>query len=211
MAHQLLFVQILNVGLDLYKRAIPSKGRMFFELKICVTGVAILVLIVLASHRLLCSTGNMMTGNELVHVPSASSTAMVPEQVPVSQLAKWGDAGRAGFQVIPNVLFRAQKHLGVDCVDILILLNLSLHWWGPYSLPYPSPALIAERMNVSKRTIERRLQTLEKSGFIKRLPAKAPQEGKPKVRSFEMSGLVAKLEEAALVGLVQREYRRREG
>jgi DNA-binding HxlR family transcriptional regulator len=133
---------------------------------------------------------------------------MVPEQVPVSQLAKWGDAGRAGFQVIPNVLFRAQKHLGVDCVDILILLNLSLHWWGPYSLPYPSPALIAERMNVSKRTIERRLQTLEKSGFIKRLPAKAPQEGKPKVRSFEMSGLVAKLEEAALVGLVQREYRR---
>jgi len=123
-----------------------------------------------------------------------------------TQLAKWGGAAKAGFQVIPNVLFRAQKHLELDSVDIVVLLNISMHWWGASNLPFPSPVIIAQRMNVSRRTIERRLQKLEKRGFLKRLDAMAPKEGKPKVRRFDMGGLVEKLEIAALTGLAQREF-----
>ena len=127
-----------------------------------------------------------------------------------SQLKKWGVAGRAGFQVVPNVLFRAQQHLGLDSTDVVILLNLSLHWWGPHNLPFPSPALISQRMGVTRRTIERRLEVLERKGFIKRLKPSAPAEGKPKVRKFELTGLVEKLETAAQQGLSQREFVKRQ-
>lgn len=126
-----------------------------------------------------------------------------------AQLRKWGLAGRAGFQVIPNVLFRAQKELEIDPIDVVILLNLTLHWWGPENLPFPSPALISQRMGISRRTVERRLGELERKGLIKRLKASAPAEGKPKVRKFELAGLVKRLETAALTGLAQREFVKR--
>src|SRR5438046_2315377 len=81
---------------------------------------------------------------------------------------KWGSALNAGFQVVPNVLVRAQTQLGLDAVDSMILLNLNLHWWQKDSLPYPPPSLIARRMGVSRRTIERRLFRLERAGWLKR-------------------------------------------
>ena len=125
------------------------------------------------------------------------------------QLEKWGISGRAGYQLVPNVLFRAQQYLGLDATDVVILLNLSLHWWAPDNLPFPSPGIISQRMGVSRRTIERRLEGLERSGLIKRLKPWAPAEGKPKVRKFELTGLVKKLESAALLGLSQREFVKR--
>lgn len=147
--------------------------------------------------------------SQLVHVPRSSGVPR-SEQADRSQLTKWGGAARAGFQLVPNVLFRFQRHLEVDSVDVVILLNLSLHWWGPSSLPFPSPGLIAKRMGVSRRTVERRLRALETRGFLKRLPARYVVEGKPKVRSFEMSGLVEKLETAASRGLAQRQFAKRQ-
>jgi hypothetical protein len=123
------------------------------------------------------------------------------------QLEKWGDAGRAGFQVVPNVLFRAQKRLEIDSMDVVILLNLSLHWWGGANLPFPSPATIANRMDVSRRTVERRLEALERRNFIKRLKPEVPQAGKPKVRKFELRGLVEKLESCAAVNITQRNFK----
>lgn len=125
------------------------------------------------------------------------------------QLVKWGVAGRAGYQLVPNVLFRAQQYLGLDSTDVVILLNLSLHWWAPDNLPFPSPGIISQRMGVTRRTIERRLEVLERKGLIKRLKPSAPAEGKPKVRKFELTGLVGKLENAALQGLSQREFVKR--
>jgi hypothetical protein len=146
----------------------------------------------------------MAIAGKLVHVPRNQADARSKPENP--QLAKWGFAGNAGYQLVPNVLFRAQKYLELDPVDVVILLNLSLHWWGAANLPFPSPRIIADRMSVSRRTIERRLGTLERRGFLKRLPAKAPAEGKPKIRRIELNGLVEKLETAARIGLAQREF-----
>lgn len=145
----------------------------------------------------------MAAETQLVHVPKSS--VQKDARASTTQLEKWGSAGKAGFQVVPNVLFRAQSYLKMDCIDVVILLNLSMHWWGRFNLPYPSPQLLAQRMNLSRRTIERHLQDLEKKGFITRLPARAPQEGKPKVRSFDMRGLVERLEAAASTNLSRRE------
>lgn len=121
---------------------------------------------------------------------------------------KWGSALNAGFQTIPNVLISAQSQLGLDAVDCMILLNLNLHWWRKEDLPYPPPALMARRMGVSRRTIERRLFALQKAGWLKRLPADR-SDGQPKVRKYDLSGMVQRLQEAAIISVNQREYRRR--
>ena len=120
---------------------------------------------------------------------------------------KWGDALMAGFQVVPNTLIRAQKKLGLDAVDVIVLLNLNLHWWGPHDLPYPRPAIIASRMGLSRRTVERRLQRLESRGFIERLSPSAGNGG-ASIRRYRLDGLVQLLRSAAAVEMSRRtEYK----
>lgn len=119
---------------------------------------------------------------------------------------KWGSALDGGFQVIPNVLLQAQSRLQLDAMDIVILLNLNLHWWGKDTLPYPPPALIARRMGVSRRTIERRVSRLQQQGWLKRLPATGT-DAQPKIRKYDLSGLVERLQKAARIGISQRNYR----
>lgn len=109
---------------------------------------------------------------------------------------KWGEALRAGFQVIPNILIQENQALRLDPLDVLILLNINMHWWQASALPYPKPSLIAERTGVSRRTIERRLSAMEKAGFIKRLPAE--QVRGTSVRKIDPTGLVAQLSRLAL-------------
>jgi DnaD-like protein len=121
---------------------------------------------------------------------------------------KWGSALDAGFQVVPSVLIKAQSRLGLDAVDCMVLLNLNLHWWQKDNLPYPPPALIARRMGVSRRTVERRLFRLQKAGWVKRLPA-VGMSGQPKVRKYDLSGMGERLQQAAIIGVNQGEYRTR--
>lgn len=143
---------------------------------------------------------NPTDGRRILHQDSVGERSALRD--------KWGSALNAGFQVIPNVLFKAQSKLSLDAVDCIILLNLNLHWWEKDKLPYPRPALIARRMGVSRRTIERRLFRLEKAGWLKRLPADA-SDGQPKARKYDLSGTVQRLQQAAIIGVNQREYRRR--
>jgi DNA-binding MarR family transcriptional regulator len=112
---------------------------------------------------------------------------------------KWEYSLDAGFQIIPNVLFRCQKVLGLEPVDVVILMNITTHWWGKDDLPYPRPSVIANRMNVSTRTVERRLKVLEKTGFLRRLES-SKKQGRA-VRRIDLSGLVQKLKEVAAANL----------
>lgn len=43
---------------------------------------------------------------------------------------KWGpDLMKAGWTVLPNMIFMRQRALGLDSMDINILLILLSHWW----------------------------------------------------------------------------------
>lgn len=117
--------------------------------------------------------------------------------------AKWGSAVDAGFQIIPNVLFRGQARLGLDSLDLVILLNITVHWWLPADLPFPQPRVIANRAGVSIRTVERRLESLEERGFLKRL-AVEKSRNKLRQRRIDLSGLVQKLQELSATNLAQR-------
>jgi len=121
----------------------------------------------------------------------------------LSAIAKWGTAIDAGFQIIPNVLFRGQSKLGLDSLDLVIILNITLHWWLPGDLPFPQPRVIANRTGVSIRTIERRLESLEERGFLKRLAAEKSRN-KLRQRRIDLSGLVRQLQEYSAANLAQR-------
>jgi hypothetical protein len=82
--------------------------------------------------------------------------------------AKWGDARFAGFQSIPDVLFIKQQALGLDPIDLVVLLNLTLFWWFRDQPPFPRSNIIAQRMGVSARTVQRVFKKLERLGYIRR-------------------------------------------
>src|SRR6201999_3172956 len=42
---------------------------------------------------------------------------------------KWGTASVAGFQLVPDVLLVKQQQLGLDALDVLVLLNITSFWW----------------------------------------------------------------------------------
>src|SRR5689334_11942338 len=94
--------------------------------------------------------------------PGSEDPSQIDDSGQTLAATKWGSALEAGFQIIPNVLIRGQAKLGLDPLDVVILLNLNMHWWTPGDLPYPQPRVIANRIGVSIRTVERRLEALER-------------------------------------------------
>lgn len=105
---------------------------------------------------------------------------------------KFGNALDGGFQILPDVLLRNQRVLGLDSVDLAIVLNFLMHWWKVDELPFPRMSLIAKRMGVTARTVERRVKELEKRGLIKRLPPQKSKKGLT-VRMVDLSGLIDRL------------------
>jgi hypothetical protein len=116
---------------------------------------------------------------------------------------KWGSALEAGFQQIPDVLIRAQRLLELDSLDLAIVLNITMHWWEENDLPYPRPSMIAKRIGVSTRTVERRLAELARRGLVSRLPSETKENGVA-IRRFDLSGLVHRLEALADANLAMR-------
>lgn len=112
---------------------------------------------------------------------------------------RWGPAvrsGRIGYTAVPNVLLRSQARLGLSSTEMVVVLNLLLHWWEPDDWPYPHPVHIATRMGVSRRTVERTLVALQTKGLVEQLPGRSVN-GRPNVRPYNLSGLVQTLQEFA--------------
>lgn len=106
--------------------------------------------------------------------------------------SKWGKSIDAGFQQVPDVLIRAQSKLEIDSLSLVILLNLTMHWWDKDNLPWPRPSVIAKRIGVSTRTVERKISELTDKGLIERLPSEKTDSST--IRRFNLSGLVEHLE-----------------
>lgn len=103
---------------------------------------------------------------------------------------KWGeDILRPGFVLVPTLLFRKQGELGLESGDVVVLLNLLASWWKPEEMPFPKTATLAQRMNVSNRTVQRSLKRLEEKGFIRREREKT-KEGHIVKTLYDLSGTV---------------------
>jgi len=90
------------------------------------------------------------------------------EQLRQNEL-KWGKKlMRAGFTVVPSVILDRQDALGLDAVDVNIILHLACRWWYVDNPPFPSKKSIARAMGIHPRTVQRRIAALENQGFIER-------------------------------------------
>ena len=106
---------------------------------------------------------------------------------------KWGKAVIAlGFSILPSIIFRAQSRLGLSPTQLTVLLHLADCWWHEDRMPFPSKAVLAERMNLSPRQIQRYLTELEDGGFIERKERFAEHKGQIS-NQYNLAGLIAKL------------------
>ena len=103
---------------------------------------------------------------------------------------KWGaDLMKAGWTMLPNTIFMRQVALGLDSMDINIILVLLSHWWQADNLPFPSKKKIADTIGCDPSTIRRRIQKLEAAGFIKRIQRRV-EKNRNKTNQYDFSGLI---------------------
>ena len=103
--------------------------------------------------------------------------------------AKWSGAvtEASGFVAVPVALLRLQKKLRLSATDMLVLVNLLAHWWDPARAVFPRSTTIAQRMGVTKRTVQRSTQKMINAGLISR---EFLEDGR---RVFQFDALVARL------------------
>jgi hypothetical protein len=106
---------------------------------------------------------------------------------------KWGVAVmKLGFTILPSLVFRAQRRLGLNPTQFAVLLQISDYWWEPGRKPFPSKATLAERLGLSPRQVQRYIAELETAGLLKRIERRAAHRGKLS-NEYDLSGLVERL------------------
>lgn len=75
---------------------------------------------------------------------------------------------KAGWSAFPNIIIEKQRALGLDAMDMNILLHLVQYWWLEENVPHPSVATIAEAIGVTPRAIQKRITALQAAGLITR-------------------------------------------
>lgn len=129
------------------------------------------------------------------HATHSTTDPSVEQRHPSRVAAKWGEAVNAGFQMIPDVLFKNQKRLGLSATETVVLLNLTMHWWYAEQRPFPRSTTIADRMGIDVRTVQRALRRLNELGLIERVNVDT-ETGVSTV--IDLSGLVKLLSDLAL-------------
>jgi hypothetical protein len=109
---------------------------------------------------------------------------------------KWGIAALGGFQPVPHVLLMKQQELDLDLVDMVVLLNLTSHWWFKDQPPFLRTNIIAARTGVTVRTVQRVIRKLLARGYITR-GKWTDAKGETRQAVF-FEGLIKKLEELTL-------------
>ena len=108
-----------------------------------------------------------------------------------AQERKWSkDLMAGGWTAVPNVIIAEQRALGLDPLDINIILHLSTLWASGDDSPSPAKRAVAEAIGVDPRTVQRRIAALEKKGLIRREARRNNAEGS-KSNLYHFDGLIA--------------------
>ena len=124
---------------------------------------------------------------------------------------KWSPALMdAGWTVLPSIILEKQHALGLDAVDVNILLQLARHWWFSDRPPFPSKATIAECMNVDPSTVRKHVARMERDGLIEREYRFKPKKGGQDTNAYHFTGLIKSATPFAEEALQIREQRKSE-
>jgi DNA-binding MarR family transcriptional regulator len=105
---------------------------------------------------------------------------------------KWGKAVMShGYCVLPSMLLQAQGRLAVSAQEMMVLLHLVEHWWRSESKVFPAMRVIAERVALSTKQVQRHVKALEDQKLVKR--KERYSAGRRTTNEYDLSGLVRKL------------------
>lgn len=102
-------------------------------------------------------------------------------------------SAETGFTAVPDILIRSQGQLKLSPTEMVVLLNILLHWWREDEWPFPRISAIADRMDTSRRTVERAIRSLQEKGLVVHRKSEAIGNG-PAARRFDLSGLIETLQ-----------------
>lgn len=118
-----------------------------------------------------------------------------PHKATKASEQKWGKAVmRLGFCIVPSLLLRAQRRLGLNATQLAVLMHLADYWWEVNRKPYPSKKALGDRLGLSPRQVQRIIADLESAGLVRRVERRAPHKGKLS-NLYDLTGLVKRLEE----------------
>lgn len=134
---------------------------------------------------------------------ATSKTATAVKQDKVVQLfdakeqkeseKKWGRAVMShGYCIFPSILLQAQGRLGVSAQEMVVLLQLAEHWWKFANKVYPAKDVIAQRVGLSTKQVQRHIKQLEELKLVQRRE-RYRTGGSRTTNEYDLSGLVAKL------------------
>ena len=113
------------------------------------------------------------------------------EKIKVNE-AKWSKAlMAAGWTAMPSVIIEKQEALGLDSIDMNIILHLSHYWWTPDNLPHPSVETIAKAVGIKPRTVQKRIKALHELGMIEREERRHTRYGS-QTNKYGFKGLITK-------------------
>ncbi|MCY3878283.1 MAG: helix-turn-helix domain-containing protein, partial [Rhodobacteraceae bacterium] len=105
-----------------------------------------------ASHQLrslvIEASGNVVQ-------PHPSKSGRVSEK-------KWGKkVMKLGFCIVPSLLLKAQQRIGLNPTHLAVLIQLCDFWWDEARKPHPGKKLLAERLGLGERQVQRYIAELE--------------------------------------------------
>ena len=115
----------------------------------------------------------------------------------------------AGWTAVPTVIIERQQALGLDAMDVNIILHLASYWWTKDNKPHPSKKTIAVAMGVTPRTVQRRIAAMEASGLIHREERRIAGRGS-KTNCYHFDGLIEEARPYAKEKLKERGRREQE-
>jgi DNA-binding transcriptional regulator YhcF (GntR family) len=122
--------------------------------------------------------------------------------------AKWSKPlMNAGWNAIPSIIIEKQEALGLDALDMNIIVHLSNYWWHADNLPCPSVAKIAEAIQVKPRTVQKRIKALHGLGLLTRTERRKTRFGSD-TNLYGFEGLIAAARPFAQEKLAEREKRK---
>lgn len=119
-----------------------------------------------------------------------------PGKIGKAAADKWGEAViKQGYSMIPSLLLRAQRRLGINPTQLAILLQIADFWWDEGRKPYPSKQTLADRLGLKERQVQRHIAELEKAGLVTRVARFDSKTRARTTNTYDLTGLVARLQQ----------------
>ncbi|MGH9605416.1 MAG: helix-turn-helix domain-containing protein [Terracidiphilus sp.] len=118
---------------------------------------------------------------------------------------KWGKPLiAAGWNAFPSTIIEKQQALGLDPVDMNIILHLTNYWWTAEKLPFPSVETIANAIGLKPRAVQKRIKALHELGLLTRTERRKTRHGSD-TNLYSFEGLIKAVQPFAEEKLAKRE------